>query len=66
MGATHLKGQVGAASQCIAWPIWRTSRQDEGDGEDDLAEALRGVNPFRRLLGVAVLAWLAFALVRLG
>jgi hypothetical protein len=29
-------------------------------------EALRGVNPFRRLLGVAVLAWLAFALVRLG
>ena len=29
-------------------------------------EALRGVNPFRRLLGVDVLAWLAFALVRLG
>jgi hypothetical protein len=32
---------MGAAGQCIAWPIWRTSRQDEGDGEDDLAEALR-------------------------
>jgi hypothetical protein len=32
---------MGAASQCIAWPIWRTSRQGEGDGEDDLAEALR-------------------------
>ena len=26
-------------------------------------EVLRGVNPFRRLLGVAVLAWLAFSLV---
>ena len=29
-------------------------------------DAFRGVNPSRRLLGVAVLAWLAFALVRLG
>jgi len=27
-------------------------------------EALRGVNPFRRLLGVALLAWLGFSLVR--
>ena len=26
-------------------------------------EVLRGVNPFRRLLGVAVLVWLAFSLV---
>jgi hypothetical protein len=26
-------------------------------------EALRGVNPFRRLLGVTVLAWLVFSLV---
>ena len=26
-------------------------------------EVLRGVNPFRRLLGVAVLAWLVFSLV---
>jgi hypothetical protein len=26
---------------------------------------LRGVNPFRRLLGLAVLAWLGFSLVRL-
>ena len=29
-------------------------------------EALRGVNPFRRLLGVAVLAWLIFSLFRTG
>jgi len=29
-------------------------------------EVLRGVNPFRRILGVAVLAWLAISLVRLG
>jgi hypothetical protein len=29
-------------------------------------EALRGVNPFRRLLGVAVLAGLIFSLVRTG
>jgi len=29
-------------------------------------EVLRGVNRFRRLLGVAMLAWLGFALVRLG
>jgi hypothetical protein len=29
-------------------------------------EALRGVNPFGRFLGVAVLAWLAFAPVRRG
>jgi hypothetical protein len=29
-------------------------------------EALRGVNPFRRLLGVTVLAWLVFSLVRIG
>ena len=29
-------------------------------------QALRGVTPFRYLVGVAVLAWLAFALVRLG
>ena len=29
-------------------------------------EVLRGVNPFRRILGVAVLAWLALSLVRLG
>jgi uncharacterized membrane protein len=28
-------------------------------------EVLRGVNPFRRLLGLAVLAWLGFSLVRL-
>jgi hypothetical protein len=27
-------------------------------------EALRGVNPFRRLLGVTVLAWLVLSLVR--
>ena len=29
-------------------------------------ELLRGVNPFRRLLGLATLAWLVFSLVRLG
>ena len=29
-------------------------------------ELLRGVNPFRRLLGLAMLAWLVFSLVRLG
>ena len=29
-------------------------------------EVLRGVNPFRRLLGFAVLSWLVFSLVRLG
>ena len=29
-------------------------------------EVMRGVNPFRRTLGVAVLAWLIFTLVRLG
>ena len=29
-------------------------------------ELLRGVNPFRRLLGFATLAWLVFSLVRLG
>ena len=29
-------------------------------------EVLRGVNPFRRILGVAVLAWLLFSLVRVG
>jgi hypothetical protein len=29
-------------------------------------EVLRGVNPFRRILGVAVLAWLVLSLVRLG
>ena len=29
-------------------------------------EVLRGVNPFRRILGVAVLAWLAFSLVGPG
>jgi hypothetical protein len=29
-------------------------------------EALHGVNPFRRLLGVTVFAWLVFSLVRLG
>jgi hypothetical protein len=29
-------------------------------------EVLRGVNPFRRILGVAVLAPLVFSLVRLG
>ena len=29
-------------------------------------ELIRGVNPFRRLLGVAVLAWEAFSLVRGG
>lgn len=29
-------------------------------------EMLRGVNPFRRILGVAVLAWLVFSLVRPG
>ncbi len=29
-------------------------------------EVLRGVNPFRRILGAAVLAWLAISLVRLG
>jgi len=28
-------------------------------------ELLRGVNPFRRLLGLAILAWLGFSLVRL-
>lgn len=28
-------------------------------------EVLRGVNPFRRLLGLAMLAWLSFSLVRL-
>ena len=28
-------------------------------------EVLRGVNPFRRLLGAAMLAWLGFSLVRL-
>jgi len=28
-------------------------------------EVLRGVNPFRRLLGLAILAWLGFSLVRL-
>ncbi len=30
------------------------------------AELLRGVNPFRRILGFATLAWLVFSLVRLG
>ena len=29
-------------------------------------ELLRGVNPFRRLLGLAALGWLVFSLVRLG
>jgi hypothetical protein len=29
-------------------------------------EVVRGVNPFRRILGGAVLAWLAISLVRLG
>ena len=29
-------------------------------------EVLRGVNPFRRILGVAVLAWLVYSLVRPG
>jgi hypothetical protein len=29
-------------------------------------EVLRGVNPFRPLLDVAVIAWLGLALVRLG
>jgi len=29
-------------------------------------EILRGVNPFRRILGIAVLAWLAISLVRPG
>jgi hypothetical protein len=29
-------------------------------------EVLRGVNPFRRLLGLAVLGWLVFSLVSLG
>ena len=29
-------------------------------------EVLRGVNPFRRLLGFAVLSWLVFSLVRLS
>jgi hypothetical protein len=28
-------------------------------------EVLRGVNPFRRLLGLAMLAWLGLSLVRL-
>jgi hypothetical protein len=28
-------------------------------------EVLRGVNPFRRLLGLAMLAWLGFSLARL-
>lgn len=28
-------------------------------------EVLRGVNPFRRLLGLAALAWLGFSLARL-
>ena len=48
------KGPVGASlfalsSAALAW--WA------GD------EVLRGVNPFRRLLGAAVLAWLLFSLV---
>jgi hypothetical protein len=30
------------------------------------AEVLRGVNPFRRLLGATTLAWLVYSLVRLG
>lgn len=29
-------------------------------------EVLRGVNPFRRILGIAVLAWLVLSLVRVG
>jgi hypothetical protein len=29
-------------------------------------EVLRGVNPFRRILGIAVLAWLVLSLVGLG
>jgi hypothetical protein len=29
-------------------------------------EVLQGVNPFRRILGVAVFAWLGSSLVRLG
>jgi hypothetical protein len=29
-------------------------------------EVLRGVNPFRRMLGGAVLGWLGFSLVRLS
>lgn len=29
-------------------------------------DVLRGVNPFRRLLGLATLAWLVCSLVRLG
>lgn len=29
-------------------------------------EVLRGVNPFRRILGVAVLSWLVYSLVRPG
>ena len=29
-------------------------------------ELLRGVNPFRRMLGAAVLAWEAFSLIRGG
>lgn len=29
-------------------------------------EVVRGVNPFRRVMGVVVLAWLVFSRVRLG
>jgi hypothetical protein len=57
MWLSHPQGRtrdvlVVLASAALAW--WA------GD------EVLRGVNPFRRILGVAVLARLVFSLVRLG
>ena len=54
MWLSHPKGPVGGSLFVLAsaaLTLWA------GD------EVLRGVNPFRRLLGAAVLAWLVFSLV---
>ena len=54
MWLAHPKGPVGGSVFVLssaALALWA------GD------EVLRGVNPFRRLLGAAVLAWLVFSLV---
>ena len=55
MWLAHPRGWVHAALVIVAsaaLALWA------GD------EVLRGVNPFRRLLGIAALAWLVFSLVR--
>jgi hypothetical protein len=55
MWLAHPQGRVRVVLDVLAWAalaLWA------GD------EALRGVNPFRRLLGLTVLAWLVLSLVR--